>query len=50
MPFWQPRKVRAELTLIGREFRKEDIERLKKHLDLLEESFADDEWWHEWPR
>ena len=39
----QPRKVRAELKLIGREFRKEDIERLKKHLDLLEESFSDDE-------
>jgi hypothetical protein len=38
----QPRRVRAELKLIGRELRKEDIERLKKHLDLLEESFSDD--------
>ena len=43
MPFSQPRKVRAELRLIGREFRKEDIEKLKKHLDLLEESFSDTE-------
>jgi len=41
-PLSQPRKVRAELKLIGREFRKEDIERLKKHLDLLEESFSEE--------
>lgn len=41
-PLSQPRKVRAELRLIGREFRREDIERLKKHLDLLEESFSEE--------
>lgn len=37
-----PRGVRADLRLSG-DLRREDIERLKKHLDLLEEAFKSDD-------
>ncbi len=36
-----PRNVRAELRLYGRDFRREDVERLKKQLELLEEAFEE---------
>lgn len=38
-----PRNVRAELRLYGRDLRREDIERIRKHLDLLEEAFSETE-------
>jgi hypothetical protein len=36
-----PRNVRAELKLFGRDLRQEDIRRLKKQLELLEEALLD---------
>jgi hypothetical protein len=38
-----PRGVRAELRITGKEVRREDLERLKKQIDFLVESFSDDE-------
>jgi hypothetical protein len=42
-PLSIPRNVRAELRVFGRDFRKEDVQRLKKQLELLEEAFSDGE-------
>jgi hypothetical protein len=35
----QPRKVRAEIKLVGQEFKQEDVELLIEHLQLLKRSF-----------
>lgn len=43
---WQlsfPRNVRAEVRIIGTDFRREDIRILKKQVELLEETFTDTE-------
>ncbi len=38
-PLSMQRNVRAELRIFGADFKREDVQRLKKQLDLLEEAF-----------
>jgi hypothetical protein len=38
-----PRRIRAELRTTGKDVRRDDLERLKKQIDFLDESFNDEE-------
>jgi hypothetical protein len=37
-----PRGVRAELRITGKDIRRDDLERLKKQIDFLVESFDEE--------